>query len=118
MRIVSNKLGGRVVLHFTANGSAVIVGNSSVSNVASPGEDVVGATISQVWYGAGADASWTISRGANTVGAYFGSDHVQYASHGVALTLDSTANLAVSLSGGVGYVMVELTKQSNIGSQG
>ena len=61
--VIINRKNASVVLHFTANtANVVIVGNSSVSNIAKPGEIVNGASIAQAIFGSpsGNAAHWIV----------------------------------------------------------
>lgn len=120
MRILSNKKGGRVVLHFTANGSANLIGNSSVSQIAIGDEVVTSAHITQIWCGSasGNGDYWTVKRGSNTVAVLDSTIAIDFAGLGAGLTLDATANISANLVGTAGFLMVELKKESGIGSQG
>lgn len=108
MRIISNKLGQAVTLHFTASETVTITGNSSVSNIAMGSEIVSGSAIRRIWYGGPA----TISRGANLVSSATGSGEHDFAGHGSAINLDTGASLVVSITG-TNFVMIELSKKSN-----
>lgn len=108
-RITANRKNLSATIHFVANGSCVVAGNNSVSDIALPGEVITGATITQVWHGS--NAHWIIKRGANTVAVLDSTSYVDFAGCGNALTLDSTQNLSVELVGtSNGYIMIELQK--------
>ena len=103
----------RVIVQADANtGAIVIAGNNTTSNVTSFDEEVVNeATISQVVWGAPVDAYWAVYRGANLVGVYNGSGHLNYASAGMTLNLDSAADLTANLVGSTdGTIIIELKK--------
>jgi len=103
----------RVIVQANANtGDIVIAGNNTVSNVTSfDAEEVNGAAISQVSWGAPVDAYWAVYRGANLVGVYNGSGHINYSAYGMALNLDASANLSANLVGSAnGTINIELKK--------
>lgn len=115
MAIVSNKKNGTVVLHFAANATLTIAGNSTVSNVATGNEILTGANIKQVWFGS--PGHWVVKRGANVVGVYNNSGHVNYAAYATSLNVDNTGTLVLELNGSAnGYIMVELQKLGTLPS--
>lgn len=113
MTIISNKLGQSTTLHVNANTTLVVAGNNSVSNIASASETVVSANIRRIWTG----GACSISRGANVVFTSTQSGYFGFADHGAVLSMDSTANVVISMTG-TSFVMIELSKQSDkVGSQ-
>jgi hypothetical protein len=113
MTIINNKKGLSAVVHLTSNATITVTGNSSVSNVAIGDETVIGAYISQIWYGSanGATGYWEIKRGANTVGVFSGTGYMDFAGNGIALNNDSSATLVANLnSAAAGFIVIELTK--------
>jgi hypothetical protein len=117
VHILSNKsrdTSGTVVVHVaTANASLVVAGNSSVSNIALPGETVTGATIRQVFYGidGGAEGECFIYRAGDLVGTYNRAGHHNYAGHGISLSINPAANLDVSFqSASNSMIIIELQK--------
>lgn len=121
MAILSNKVilrnnEGTVILHYTANATVAISGNSSVSDVALVGEVVESAKISQIWYGAGiANSFWTVSSG-NTVHAVVNqTGHLDFAARGTLLPLEAGEDLVLALSNAadnLGFIIIELKKVS------
>lgn len=113
-RIQANRKYLSFTVHAVANtGDIIVAGNSSVSNVALSGEVLDGAYITQVWAGcpSGANAFWTIKRGANTVAVLDSTGYYDYAGCGNPITLDQTANVSATLTGSaVGYLMFECQK--------
>lgn len=113
-RIQANRKFLSFAVHAVANtGTIVVAGNSSVSDVASVGEVLVGAYITQVWAGcpSGDNAFWTISRGANTVLVLDSTGYYDYAGCGNPITLDSSANISATLTGSdSGYLLFECQK--------
>lgn len=121
MGIVTNKqarstTSGYVVIHGTANASYIVVGNSSVSNIASGQEIVTGASIAQVWWGVSNGGYCTVSRGANTILVLTESGSMNFVDDHIPISIDTTANVSFAINGGVGFVMVEMQKQSNTAS--
>lgn len=117
VHILSNKsreTSGTVVVHVaTANASIVVAGNSSVSNIALPGETVTGATIRQVFYGidGGAGGECFIYRAGDLVGTYNRVGHHNYAGHGISLSINPSANLDVQFhSAGNSTIIIEMQK--------
>lgn len=115
MAIVSNKKNGTVTVHAAANLTLTIAGNSVVSNVATSDEVLTGANIKQVWFGS--PGHWVVKRGANVVGVYNNSGHVNYAAFGSSINIDNTGTLVLELVGTAnGYIMVELQKLGTLPS--
>ena len=114
-RIQANRKNLSFTVHMTANsGDIIVAGNNSVSNVAVGDEVLTGAYITQVWFGSpsGANAYWTISRGANTVAVLDSTAYIDYAGCGNPITLDSTANVSATLTGSeTGYLIIEMQKE-------
>jgi hypothetical protein len=112
--VIINRKNASVVLHFTANtANVVIVGNSSVSNIAKPGEIVNGASIAQAIFGSpsGNAAHWIVKRGANTVLVLDSTAALDFAGTGMAIGIHATANLSVELVGSTtGFLTLELQK--------
>ena len=98
------------------NTTVTVAGNNSVSNLTSNSSEVVlGATIKKVIYGAGANSYWTVKRGSNTVGVYWGTGVLDYQSHGITLNLYPGGSISANLVGTVqdGYLIIETVKQSH-----
>ena len=117
-RINTNKAGGLTTILFTSNTTMTIVGNTAGgSNVASEGETVTGATITQVWAGSpsGNAAYWTLKRGANTIFVIDSTCYLDFRGNGVGITLDPGATLEANLNGSTaGTLLVEIRKSSDI----
>jgi hypothetical protein len=109
-RMIANRRNLSATLHFTANATIIVSGNTSVSHLAIGNEVLTGASITQVWHGS--PAQWSVTRGANTVGVFDSTSYVDFAGNGNAINLDSAATLVVSLdsSSATGYLMIELQK--------
>jgi hypothetical protein len=102
---------GSIVIHNAANGTYVVVGNSTVSNIASGPEVVVSAAIAQAWWGVSNGGYATIKRGSNTVAVFTESGYTDYAGAGASLKLDGTATVVITFTNAPdGYVMMELQK--------
>lgn len=115
--VMLNRKNTSAVLHFTANsGNIVIVGNSSVSNLAVGTEIINGAYISQVAFGSpsGNAAYWEIKRGANVVLIVDSTCQLDFAGCGMSITKDATADLSANLVGATaGFLTIELQKLAN-----
>lgn len=120
--ILSNKKGGEVQLYFSANGYALCTGNAITSNVngtntclAIYDEVINSMSIREIIQSTSNSSTyWTVSRGANT---YFNLTpsviDYNFASMGMGFSLDSTANVNVTLNGGgVGFLILKMNKQS------
>ena len=110
----------RTVLHFDANGSVVVVGNNTVSNLTSTStETVKKSRISQVWFGSDA-GSWQVTQGNSTVnsvaGVFSGTGHMPFHQSGVVLDVNPTGeSLYATLDGAAnGFIMIELHKKSAV----
>lgn len=110
-RVVSNKLNTSAVLHFiTSNSTVIVSGNSSQSNLAISDEVLTGATITQVFWGCDGSGHIHLKRGANTIATYDSTGYKDYAGCGMALTLDSAANIDVVMAGTNNYLLIEVQK--------
>jgi len=104
------KYKGTVLIHFNAAGTIIVAGNDSVSNIASPGEVIGGATIRRVVHGCNSAGHITISRASNLFGIYVNSGKVDY-SDGMTPQLDVAANVVIAFSSaGAGAGFIELQK--------
>lgn len=109
-RVLSNKKNGNYSFHAVSNVNLVIVGNNTVSNVATGSEIVSGATIKRVWWGCDAGCI-NVLRGANVVLKLAqNSGYLGFADHGGGLALDSAANVVVQLPSANSFLMMELGK--------
>lgn len=112
--ILSNKKGTSAVIHVTsANGSLIISGNSTQSNIAMGDEVLTGAAITQVFFGIDPSSSGhaVIKRGSNLVSVYDSTGYVDYAGNGMSLTKDAAANLVFEFSSSANaYLLVEVQK--------
>jgi len=101
-----NKPGGYVVLR--ATGADTL----NLATAAAAGETVNSMSISQIVWSVDHNQRWTVTRGGDTVAVLSGSGGQDY--QGIRLETDAqlTANCNVSLSGGNGYIVVQLHKVS------
>ena len=113
IRIVDNKRSTITILA-TGTETVIIAGNNSVSNIALTGvtDDIVGASIKQVWFGSisGGSGFWEITRGANVVLMADSTAWFDFAGNGRGLGLDSAANVTMTRTGANGTMMIELKK--------
>jgi len=106
------KNGGYVVIRATGTETY------SLNELASAGETVESASISEIMWSVDSSNTWTVKRGGgdsgNNVVVLSGSGHHDYQSAGMRLERDSqlTSNTTVTLSGGTGYIAVKLHKVS------
>ena len=113
MPLVSTKnKGGHAFIRDTANATYVVAGNNAVSNIASVGETVVTAAVSQIWW----TGDWTIKRGANTIFVLKDSGYWDFNGAGVSLGEFGSANLVLEAAN-TGTIMIELLKQSTFTSE-
>lgn len=117
MPVQHNKKYVKVSTHNVANETYVIVGNNSVSNIATGDEIIAGATISRITYGTDSAGTWKVLRGSNVVFVAGGgsADH-EFPIGG--LTSDPTANIVVQLSGSAnGFIQLEIKKIGTFNSE-
>jgi hypothetical protein len=119
MAIIINKKGLSAVVHLTSNAVINVAGISTNSDIALPGEVITGATITQVWYGCSNSGHWELKRGANTVAVVDSTGYMDFAGNGVALNKDVEGTLVANLNlTTTGFVIIELTKIPQSGTQG
>ena len=101
----------RAQVRTNGNTTIVVAGNSSVSNVAIGNENVLGASVSQIWFAV--DGVVTIARGANTIVTLSNStDHWDFREGGFSLSEYASANLVVTTAAAANCTLIiELTKQ-------
>ncbi len=117
LNILGNRKNTSVVLHVSGgNETITIAGNTSTSTIATSDEIITGAYIAQVIWGNGTDGVITLTRGGTLVATYDTTGHIDYAGVGMPLTLKSTDNLTVNLSGN-SYIIIELQKQGTFTSE-
>lgn len=111
--IVSNKPRTSAVIHVTAaNATLVVAGNNSVSNIASPGETLTGAYITQAAWGCDPNGYIVIKRDATPVAFYDSTGQHEYAGAGMPITVGQTsANLTVEFVGSANcFIVFEVQK--------
>jgi len=110
--IVSNKSRTSIVLHVaSANATLVIAGNNAVSNIASPGETLTGAYITQAVWGCDPNGYIVIKRGTTPVAFYDSTGQHEYAGAGMPINVGLTSNLSVEFVGSSNcFVVFELQK--------
>lgn len=119
VNIFNNSKGKKVTVHVTnANGTIVIAGNNSVSNVAIGDEFVIGAIVNQLWYGCANGGYWILKRANSTtntvVGVYDSTGYCDYAGVGSPIPIRQNDDLVLELTNSAsGYIMVELRKIGN-----
>jgi hypothetical protein len=106
-RIMANRKNSSVTLHAVSNVSITIVGNNSVSNVATGDEILSGATVRRIWWGT--DGLVSVLRGSNVVGRYTQSGYHDYVGHQGTINLDTAGSLVITMSTN-SFVVVELGK--------
>lgn len=111
--VVSNKPKTSAVFHVAgANATLVITGNSSVSNVASSGETLTGAYITQAVWGCDPNGYIVIKRDASIAAVYDSTGQHEYAGCGMPITAGQVAaNLSVEFVGSSNcFITFELQK--------
>lgn len=95
-RIVTNSK-NRTVLHITSNSTITVAGNNSTSNLCFSDETIKSATIKQVVYYNDANNHIHLKRGANNIGVFSSTGHINY--NTIPLSLDKTASIDVVMTG-------------------
>jgi hypothetical protein len=111
--IVSNKARTSAVIHVTsANATLKITGNTTTSNLASPGETLTGAYITQAAWGCDPQGYIIIKRDDTPVAFYDSTGQHEYAGCGMPITaLQTAANLSVEfVSSSNCFIIFELQK--------
>jgi hypothetical protein len=112
VNIISNKPRTSIALHIAStNATLVIAGNNAVSNIASPGETLTGAYITQAVWGCDPSGYIVIKRGTTPVAFYDSTGQQEYAGTGMPINVGLADNLSVEFVGSSNcYVMFELQK--------
>jgi len=112
VNIISNRARTSTVLHVaTANATLIIAGNNAVSNVASAGETLTGAYITQAVWGCDPNGYIVIKRGTTPVAYYDSTGQHDYAGAGMPINIEVSANLSIEFVGSVNcFVMFEIQK--------
>jgi len=110
--VVSNKPRLSAVFHVAgANATIVVAGNNSVSNVASPGETLTGAYITQAVWGCDPNGYIVIKRGSDIASVYDSTGQHEYAGCGMPVTVGQSANLSVEFVGSANcFITFEVQK--------
>jgi hypothetical protein len=110
--VISNKPKLSAVFHVSAaNASLVVAGNNSVSNVASAGETLTGAYITQASWGCDPNGYIVIKRGTAVAAVYDSTGQHEYAGCGMPITVGQTANLSVEFVGSSNcFIVFEVQK--------
>lgn len=112
VNVISNKPRTSIVLHIaSANATLVIAGNNAVSNIASPGETLTGAYITQTIWGCDPNGYIAIKRGSTPVAFYDSTGQHEYAGSGMPINVGLTDNLTVEFNGSSNcFIVFELQK--------
>jgi hypothetical protein len=110
--VYTQNKGGKALVRNTANQTYVVAGTSPTSNIASAGETVVGAGISQIWW----TGEWTVKRGANTILVLKDSGNWDLNGSGITLNEFPDATLVLEAAN-TGTIIVELSKNSSFVSE-
>ncbi|CAB4142804.1 hypothetical protein UFOVP447_41 [uncultured Caudovirales phage] len=112
--IVSNKPRTSVVIHVSngSSGSIRVTGNNAVSNIASPGETLTGAYLTQAIWGIDPSGYIVIKRHTTPIAVYDSTGQHEYAGAGMPITVgQAEANLSVEFVGtSNGFIIFELQK--------
>ena len=110
--VTSNKKNTSAVLHFNANATVIVAGNSSQSNVAMSDEVLTGATIVQSFWGVDGTGSIQVKRDTTLIAVYDSTGFKDYAGCGMPLNVVPTGNINVTFVGtSNAYLMLEVQKQ-------
>jgi hypothetical protein len=105
--VISNKPRTSAVFHVTAaNATIVVAGNSAVSNVASAGETLTGAYITQVAWGCDPNGYIVIKRDTTPVAFYDSTGQHEYAGCGMPINVGLTANINIEFIGSANCFLV------------
>jgi hypothetical protein len=110
--VISNRAGTSAVFHVTsANATLVVAGNNSVSNVASSGETLTGAYITQAVWGCDPTGYIVIKRGTTPVAFYDSTGQHEYAGCAMPITVGQTANINIEFIGSANcFIVFEVQK--------
>lgn len=110
--IISNKSRTSAVIHVSsANATIKVAGNNSVSNIASPGETLTGAYITQAVWGCDGTGSINIKRGSTLVAVYDSTGQHEYAGTGMPITVGQASDITVELMGSANsFIIFEVQK--------
>lgn len=111
MTVIYNRKAKDAVLHFNATGTANLIGNSSVSTIAANNEVISAAPIRRVWFGVSGTNTWTITRGGQTILVLSQTGFLDFAGAGAAINYYANSDITATLSGGSGFIMLEVSKE-------
>ena len=110
--LISNKSRTSAVIHVSsANATIKVAGNNSVSNIATPGETLTGAYITQAVWGCDGTGSINIKRGATLVAVYDSTGQHEYAGCGMPINVNQADDITVELIGSANsFIVFEVQK--------
>ena len=110
--VIANRPRTSAVFHVTpANTTLVVAGNNSVSNVASAGETLSGAYITQAVWGCDPAGYIIIKRGTTPVAFYDSTGQHEYAGVGMPINVEQQANISIEFVGSSNcFIMFEVQK--------
>lgn len=110
--IVSNRPRTSAVFHVaSANATLVVAGNNATSNVASDGETLTGAYITQAAWGCDPAGYIVIKRGSAIAAVYDSTGQQEYAGCGMPINVGLADNIVVEFVGTANaYVLFEVQK--------
>ena len=100
-------------LHIVSDATGYLNLNGGTFPANSAGETLTDLTIREIFWSS--NASWTVSRGGNTIGVFTGAGNHDYQQSAMAVSSggDDQANVVFTLTGGAaGVIMIKLGKQS------
>jgi hypothetical protein len=114
--VISNRPKTSAVFHVTpANATIVVAGNNAVSNVASPGETLTGAYITQAAWGCDPNGYIVIKRGTTPVAFYDSTGQHEYAGCALPIKTGETANINIEFVGSSNcFIIFEVQKVGNL----
>lgn len=99
-------------IHLVSDATGYLNLNGGTYPANAAGETLESLSIREIFWSS--NATWTVSRGGNTVGVFTGSGNHDYQGSGFALSAggDEQANVVFTLTGGAaGTIMIKLGKQ-------
>ena len=102
--VLSNKDATSIV---TANATD---GAVTLAEITGTSETVASADIVDVFWTVNGTNTWTVDRGGTTIGVFSGSGHWDLYSAGITLGTGNTSDIGLTLSGGTGFIVVNLHK--------
>ena len=97
------------------HGKAVVTANATdgavtLAEITGTSETVASADIVDVFWTVNGTNTWTVDRGGTTIGVFSGSGHWDLYSAGITLGTGNTSDIGLTLSGGTGFIVVNLHK--------